>query len=65
MISSSELEDDIEQNIDDRRSFIKQWATYIREHDDEEWSRQQNKLIDSQIRRANELAKDGEIDPTE
>lgn len=65
MISSSELEDDIERNIEDRRSFIKQWAAYIREHEDEEWSRQQNKLIDSQIQRANELAKEGEIDPTE
>jgi len=65
MISSNELEDDIERNIEDRRSFIKQWAAYIREHDDEEWSRQQNKLINSQLQRANELAKEGEIGSTE
>lgn len=65
MIDSSKLEDDIEQNIKERRSFIKQWAAYVREHDDTEWSRQQNKLIDSQLQRANELAKEGEIDPTE
>ncbi|GGL68158.1 hypothetical protein [Halocalculus aciditolerans] len=61
MISSDELNDEIERNVENRRSFIKQWAAYIREHDDEEWSRQQNKLINPQIQRANELAKKGEI----
>lgn len=61
-MNSNEPESDAERNIEDRRSFIKQWAAYIREHDDEEWSRQQNKLIDSQIQRANELAKEGERD---
>lgn len=65
MIDSSELEEEIERNIERRRSFIKQWAAYVRDHDDEEWSRQQNKLINSQLQRANELAKQGEIDPTE
>ncbi|MFQ3295009.1 MAG: hypothetical protein ACI9TI_002210 [Natronomonas sp.] len=32
-------------------------------HDDEEWSQQQNRLIDSQLQSANELARRGETDP--
>jgi hypothetical protein len=65
MIDSSELDAAVERNVEDRRSFIKQWAAFVRTHDDAEWSRQQNKLLDSQLERANELAKDGEIDPTD
>lgn len=65
VISSNELEDDFERNIEEWRSFIRQWAAYVREHDAVEWSRQQNGLINSQIQRANELAKEGEIDSTE
>lgn len=58
MIGSDELEDAIERNIEERRAFIKQWAAYVRDHDDAEWSRQQNTIIDSQLQRANELAKE-------
>lgn len=65
MISSDELEEAIERSVEERRTFIKQWAAYVREHEDKEWSRQQNVLINSQLRRANELAKDGEFDPAE
>ena len=43
--------------------MIKRWAEYVRTHDDEEWSRQQNRLIDSQLQSANELAAAGETDP--
>ncbi|MFC4407888.1 hypothetical protein [Haloarchaeobius iranensis] len=43
--------------------MIKQWAEYVRTHDDAEWSRQQNKLINSQLQSANEMAADGETDP--
>jgi len=32
-----------------REDFIKFWADYVRTHRDEDWSRQQNKLINSQI----------------
>jgi hypothetical protein len=35
----------------------------VRTHDDEVWSRQQNKLINAQLRSANELARRGETDP--
>lgn len=52
----------IERNVEERHAFVKQWAAYVRSHDDAEWSRQQNELIESQLQRANELAKSGEID---
>lgn len=63
MLSSGEFERTQRQNVEDRRAFIKRWAEYVRTHDDEVWSRQQNKLIDSQIRSANELARKGDTDP--
>ena len=37
-------------NKEDRLNFVEFWANYIRTHSDEEWSRQQNVLINSQIR---------------
>ncbi|CDK39180.1 uncharacterized protein BN903_163 [Halorubrum sp. AJ67] len=43
--------------------MIKQWAEYVRTHDDREWSRQQNRLIDSQLQSANEMAAAGDTDP--
>jgi hypothetical protein len=46
-----------------RRAFIRRWAEYVRTHDDEEWSRQQNKLIDSQLQTASEMTQRGETDP--
>lgn len=36
-------------NKEDRINFVKFWANYIRTHRDEEWSEQQNIVIDSQI----------------
>lgn len=48
-----------------RHEFIRQWAEYVRTHDDEEWSRQQKKIVDSQLQSAKELAAKGEIDPAE
>ena len=36
-------------NQEDRLNFIKFWAEYIKNHPDEEWSEQQNIIIDSQI----------------
>lgn len=38
------------QNAKERLEFIKFWAKYVREHSDKEWSKQQNVVIDSQIR---------------
>lgn len=36
-------------NKEDRLNFVEFWADYIRTHSDEEWSRQQNILINSMI----------------
>jgi hypothetical protein len=38
-----------EKNFIERLEFIKFWADYIKTHPDEEWSRQQNIVINSQI----------------
>jgi len=63
MLSSDEFERSRKQNSEQRLAFIKRWAEYVRTHDDEEWSEQQNKLIDAQLESANELARRGETDP--
>lgn len=60
---SNDLDRDDEKNREERHAFIRQWAAYVRAHDDETWSRQQNKLIDAQLHTANELARRGETDP--
>ena len=38
------------QNAKERLKFIDFWVNYIKTHSDEEWSEQQNIIIDSQIR---------------
>ncbi|WP_423746142.1 hypothetical protein V5735_17965 (plasmid) [Haladaptatus sp. SPP-AMP-3] len=53
------------RDAEERRTFIKQWAEYVRTHDDEEWSRQQKTVVDSQLQSARELAAKGETDPAE
>ncbi len=35
-------------NEEDRINFVRYWANFVRTHADEEWSEQQNVLIDSQ-----------------
>jgi len=37
-------------NREDRINFVKFWADYVRTHSDEDWSKQQNMLIDSIIK---------------
>lgn len=44
-------------NKEDRLNFIEFWASYIRTHSDKEWSKQQNVLIDSVIKRTVSLVK--------
>lgn len=44
-------------NKEDRLNFIDFWAEYVRTHSDEEWSKQQNFLINSQIRNARHFNK--------
>jgi len=63
MLSSDDFERSKRQSIQERRAFIKRWVEYVRTHEDEEWSRQQNKLIDSQLQSANEVARNGDTDP--
>ncbi|USZ73516.1 hypothetical protein [Natronosalvus halobius] len=62
MLNSQEFEDDQRRNTEQRRAMIKRWAEYVRTHDDREWSRQQNRLIDSQLQSANEMAAAGDTD---
>jgi hypothetical protein len=40
------------ENQKERNRFIDQWAEYVRTHDDKDWSRQQNVIINSCIRTA-------------
>ncbi|RDZ39476.1 hypothetical protein C5C07_19960 [Haloferax sp. Atlit-4N] len=63
MLNSQEFEDDQRRNTEQRRAMIKRWAEYVRAHDDREWSRQQNRLIDSQLQSANDMAAAGDTDP--
>lgn len=39
-------------NEEDRANFIKCWVEYMKSVSDEEWSKQQNIVIDSQIKNA-------------
>lgn len=43
----------ISENNKQRREFVRLWAEYVRTHDDEEWSRQQNVIINSALKSAN------------
>ncbi len=42
----------IEQNNKERMEFVRKWAEYIRTHDDVNWSRQQNIIINSCLKGA-------------
>ena len=37
------------KNFEDRLNFIDFWVNYVKTHSDEEWSKQQNKIINSQL----------------
>lgn len=43
----------VEQNNNERLKFVDFWANYVRGHDDKEWSKQQNVIINSCLRSAN------------
>lgn len=51
-----------ERNGEDRRAFVRQWAEYVRTHNDDEWARQQHKIVNSQLQSAKELAAKGDTD---
>lgn len=39
-------------NKEERMNFVEYWANYVRTHPDEDWSRQQNVLINSLMQNA-------------
>ncbi|MBS3155264.1 hypothetical protein J4404_02065 [Candidatus Woesearchaeota archaeon] len=39
-------------NKEDRINFVEYWANYVKNHSDKVWSKQQNILINSQIKNA-------------
>ncbi|MFH1249070.1 MAG: hypothetical protein V1660_02870 [archaeon] len=49
-IDIKQLEKEKEMNRKDRLEFVKYWANYVKTHSDKEWSRQQNIVINGQIR---------------
>ena len=55
-IDLDELRAEKQRNFKERLWFITYWANYIKTHSDEEWSRQQALLIDSQIDSARSFA---------
>ena len=48
-INREEIEKEIKNNFIERLKFVKLWAEYVKTHEDEDWSEQQNMLINSQI----------------
>ena len=48
-IDLGELEKEKEKNFKERLRFISYWVKFIKEHTDEEWSEQQNIIINSQM----------------
>jgi len=49
-VDLEKLNKDKKENFKERLNFIKYWVEYIKTHKDEEWSEQQNVVIDSQIK---------------
>ena len=42
----------IEENERERLEFVRKWAEYVRTHPDQEWSHQQNLIINSALQTA-------------
>ena len=42
-----------DDNQQERLKFVDLWSKYVIEHDDKEWSNQQNKIINSCLRSSN------------
>ena len=49
-IDFEQLEKEKEKNKKQRLEFVKFWAEYIKKNKDEDWSEQQNIIINSQIK---------------
>lgn len=48
---------DKKSNQKERAWFIDYWAEFVRTHSDQEWSRQQNVLINSALRNAKQFSR--------
>jgi len=48
----------MESNRKQREEFIDYWVEFIRSHADEEWSRQQNVLINSMLKSAKQFSRE-------
>jgi len=48
-INLEELKKDVQKNFEERMKFIEFWANYVKTHKDDDWSEQQNMLINSQM----------------
>lgn len=48
-INKKDIDKEIKDNFKERLEFVKLWANYVKTHKDEDWSEQQNMLINSQI----------------
>ncbi|RZV06526.1 hypothetical protein BDK88_3539 [Natrinema hispanicum] len=61
MLNSKVFDDDLRRNMEQRREMIKRWD--IRTHDDGDWSREQNRLLNTQLQLTNDMAAAGDTDP--
>jgi len=49
-VDIKELKEFKRKNMEERLKFIDYWANYVKTHPDKVWSKQQNVIIDSQIK---------------
>ena len=47
-----------ESNQKQREEFIDCWVSYMKSHSDQEWSQQQNVLINSQLKTAHQWSRE-------
>ncbi len=48
-IDFNQLQKEKERNFMERLKFVEYWANYVKTHPDEDWSEQQNIIINSQF----------------
>jgi hypothetical protein len=53
--NSEGTDDEDAHNREERRRQIREWAAYVRTHPDEEWGKQVNTLVNSQLQSARHL----------
>lgn len=58
MTSSDARDEKHARNRRERYAQIKSWAEYVRTHPDEEWSKQVNDLVESQLQSARQFEDD-------